>query len=129
MKTVSKKVKVTYWVTTLIIGVSSLFAVFMANSPDSIKMFNDLGVGAAWFRWEVEIGKTIGGIILLLPMIRGRVKEWIYAAFGIDFISAFIALWAVNGFGQAWFVLIFIFILWLSYWSYHRMNDQKMPLI
>ncbi len=101
----------------------------MANNPESIQIFNDLGVGAAWFRWEVEIGKTIGGIILLLPMIRGRVKEWIYAGFGIDFISAFIALWAVNGFGQAWFVLIFIAILWLSYWTYHKMNDQKMPLV
>ncbi len=129
MKTVSKKIKITYWLTTLLIGVSSISAVFMANNPESIQIFNDLGVGAAWFRWEVEIGKTIGGIILLLPMIRGRVKEWIYAGFGIDFISAFIALWAVNGFGQAWFVLIFIAILWLSYWTYHKMNDQKMPLV
>lgn len=129
MKTVSKKIKITYWLTTLLIGVSSISAVFMANNPESIQIFNDLGVGAAWFRWEVEIGKTIGGIILLLPMIRGRVKEWIYAGFGIDFISAFIALWAVNGFGQAWFVLIFIAILWLSYWTYHKMNDQKIPLV
>lgn len=111
MTSVSKKVKITYWLTTLLIGISSLFAVFQANSPEAIEMFNKLGVGAVWFRWEVEIGKTIGGIILLIPMIRGRIKEWVYAAFGIDFISAFIALWAVNGFGQAWFVLIFIALL------------------
>jgi hypothetical protein len=129
MSTVSNKIKVTYWLTTLLIGISSLFAVFQANSPEAIEIFNQLGVGAAWFRWEVEIGKTIGGMILLIPMIRGRIKEWIYAAFGIDFISAFIALWAINGFEQAWFVLIFIVILWLSYWSYHRMYEEKMPLV
>ena len=129
MSSVSKKVKATYWVTTLIIGVSSLFAVFMANSPDSIQIFNDLGVGATWFRWEVEIGKTIGGIILLLPMIRGRVKEWVYAAFGIDFLSAMIALLATKGMTDGLMVIPFIVILWLSYWSYHRVTDQKIPLV
>ncbi len=44
-----------------------------------------------YFRIELVIAKTLGGILLLVPGIPARVKEWIYAGFGIEMISALIA--------------------------------------
>ena len=44
-----------------------------------------------YFRIELVIAKALGGILLLLPQTPARVKEWIYAGFGIEMISALIA--------------------------------------
>ncbi|MES2130813.1 MAG: DoxX family protein [Bacteroidota bacterium] len=44
-----------------------------------------------YFRIELVTAKIIGGILLLIPQTPLRVKEWIYAGFGIAMISALIA--------------------------------------
>ncbi len=129
MTSASKTVKILFWVSTSLIALSSLPSIFMVNAPGTIEAFNHLGVGASWFRWELEIAKTLAGIVLILPMIRGRIKEWVYAGLGIDFISALIALWTVDGFSKAWFVFIFIALLATSYITYHKIQGTKTPLI
>jgi len=43
------------------------------------------------FRIELVIAKVIGAIVLLIPKIPTRIKEWVYAGFGITMISAFVA--------------------------------------
>lgn len=70
MASVSKKVKITFWISTILVGIFTIPSIFVADSPSSVEMFGHLGVGAKWFRWELEIAKTIAGIILLLPMIK-----------------------------------------------------------
>jgi hypothetical protein len=67
---VSKKVKITFWISTILVGFFTIPSIFVVNLPSSIEMFNHLGVGANWFRWELEAAKTVAGIILLLPMIK-----------------------------------------------------------
>ncbi|MEO9022161.1 MAG: DoxX family protein [Ginsengibacter sp.] len=68
-----------------------------------------------WFRWEVSIGHLIGGILLIVP-INKRIKEWVYVAFGIDFISAFIAYLSIDGLtGNAFSPLLTLGILIVSY--------------
>ena len=129
MTPASKTVKILFWVSTSLIVLSSLPSIFMVNAPGTIEAFNHLGVGASWFRWELEIAKTLAAIILILPMIRWRIKEWAYVGLGIDFISALIALWTIDGFGKAWFVIIFIIILATSYITYHKIQGTKTPLI
>ncbi|MCB9806453.1 DoxX family protein [Candidatus Peribacteria bacterium] len=97
MQTVSKKVKITFWISTVLVAFFTIPSAFMIDLPSSIEMFGHLGVGAKWFRWELEIAKTIAGVVLLLPMIKGRIKEWAYVGLGIDFLSAVIAISAVDG--------------------------------
>ena len=78
-----------------------------------------------WFHWELSIGKFIGGIILVLPLIPNRIKEWAYVAFGIDFISAFIAIVAVDGIAGAWYMPIICFVLLIvSYICWHKLHDR-----
>lgn len=67
---ISKKVRITFWISTILVGIFTIPSVFVANLPSSIDMFNHLGVGASWFRWELETAKTIAGLILLMPFIK-----------------------------------------------------------
>lgn len=70
MASVSKKVKITFWISTILVAIFTVPSVFVMDLPSSIEMFGHLGVGAKWFRWELEIAKTIAGVVLLLPFIR-----------------------------------------------------------
>ena len=85
----TKKYKIIYWISTGIIAAWELFGAFFMNSELAKEGMRHLGL-PDWFRWEVSIGHLIGGILLVVP-IHKRIKEWVYVAFGIDFISAFIA--------------------------------------
>jgi len=44
-----------------------------------------------YFRMELVFAKVLGAILLLIPVVPARIKEWIYAGFGIAMISALIA--------------------------------------
>lgn len=44
-----------------------------------------------YFRIELVTAKVIGAILLLIPAVPLRVKEWIYAGFIIAMVSALIA--------------------------------------
>ncbi|MBP7806315.1 DoxX family protein [Candidatus Gracilibacteria bacterium] len=127
MASVSKKVKITFWVSTILVAFFTVPSIFVVNLPSSIEMFNHLGVGADWFRWELEAAKTIAGLILLAPFIKGRIKEWAYVGLGIDFISAGIALGAVDGIAAGVPILLFVAILAVSYISYHKIQGTKTP--
>jgi uncharacterized membrane protein YphA (DoxX/SURF4 family) len=77
-----------------------------------------------WFRWEVSIGHLIGGILLIVPIPK-RIKEWVYVAFGIDFISAFIGNWSVDGLiGSTFAPLVMLALLIVSYIYYHKLKSQ-----
>ena len=63
-------------------------------------------------------------------MIKGRVKEWAYAGFAIDPISAFISHWVVDGFtAQTPFPLLILSILIVSYIFYQNLRKVKMLII
>jgi len=51
--------------------------------------------------------KVLGTLALMIPQIPARIKEWAYAGFAIDFISACVSIIAVDGFSAlAFFPLI-----------------------
>tara|TARA_B110000495_G_C22983122_1_gene578156 strand:- start:978 stop:1349 length:372 start_codon:yes stop_codon:yes gene_type:complete len=86
-----KKTKIIYWTTTgVFTAMMTMSAVQYFINPDMAETFKHLGFSDS-FRMELGIAKLIGGIVLLLPMLSSRVKEWAYAGFGITLISAFIA--------------------------------------
>ena len=127
MASVSKKVKITFWISTILVALMLIPSIFTVNLPMSLEVMNQLGISAPWFRYELDLGKTLGGVILLLPFINGRLKEWVYVAVGIDFISASIALGTVGGPAQAIFPLICLGILALSYTTYHTIKRTQTP--
>lgn len=77
-----------YW---LVKGFISFFMLFSAYfSYTHVEDLRKLGF-PGYFRIELVTAKTIGAIVLLLPITPLRVKEWVYAGFIIEMISAVIA--------------------------------------
>lgn len=118
----SKKNKIIYWISTGLIALFELSGAFFMNSEMAIAGTRHLGL-PDWFRWEVSIGHLIGGILLVIP-VNKRIKEWTYVAFGIDFISAFIAYASTDGFVPNTFSpLVTLAILIVSYVYYHKIKN------
>ncbi|MGN6541755.1 MAG: DoxX family protein [Ginsengibacter sp.] len=115
----NKTNKIIYWISTGLISLFEISGAFFINSAAAIEGTRHLGL-PEWFRWEVSIGHLIGGILLIIP-INKRIKEWVYVAFGIDFISAFIAYLSVDGWvANTFSPLITLFLLVVSYIYYYR---------
>ena len=115
----NKTNKIIYWISTGLISLFEISGAFFINSAAAIEGTRHLGL-PEWFRWEVSIGHLIGGILLIIP-VNKRIKEWVYVAFGIDFISAFIAYLSVDGWvANTFSPLIMLFLLVVSYIYYYR---------
>jgi len=120
-----KTAKIIFWITTVLVALSAMSGIFFLNSPQASESMQHLGL-PVWFSYELTIGKFIGGLILLLPFIPKRIKEWAYVALGIDMLSAVIALVSVDGAIPKSFAPIVGFaILLLSYISYHKLQSSK----
>ncbi len=67
--------------------------------------------------------KVAGALVLIIPIFKGRIKEWAYAGFGFVFISAAVSHTVVDGFGgQTIFPIVALGILIVSYVTYHRLQ-------
>jgi hypothetical protein len=83
-----KKHKRLYWLAKGFLVFFMLFSAYYSWSH--AKDLRLLGF-PGYFRVELVTAKVIGAILLLFPQVSLRVKEWIYAGFGIAMISALIA--------------------------------------
>ena len=79
-----KVTKIIYWISTGILALFLLSGAFFINSQMAKDGMHHLGL-PEWFRWTVSIGHIFGGLFLILP-VSWRLKEWNYAALGIDYI-------------------------------------------
>ena len=121
-----KKEKIIFWAATILIF---LFEGVMPALTSQTEMAKEgirhLGY-PEYFGVALVVFKVAGSIALVIPQIKGRVKEWVYAGFGFDFIFASISHWAVDGFGgQAIFPLVVFAILAVSYIYYHKLNRNQ----
>jgi hypothetical protein len=79
-----------------------------------------------YFGVMLTVFKVLGALVLIIPQIPARVKEWAYAGFTFDFLSAFFSNWAVDGLkGLTFFPLVVLAVLIVSYINYHKINDSK----
>lgn len=120
----TKKIKIIYWITTGLLALFTLAGSLFMNTPMAIEGTRHLGL-PEWFRWELNIGHIIGGLGLILPVGK-RIKEWIYVALGIDYISAMIAHLSIDGpLLSSFSPLITMVLLIVSYICYHKIKDQQ----
>ncbi len=121
-----KKTKITYWTATiLIVLLEGVMPALTSNTELARQGISHLGY-PDYFRVMLTFFKVTGAIVLVVPAIKGRFKEWAYAGFGIDFICAAISHWVVDGFGgEAIFPLVVFAILVVSYIFYHKLKDEK----
>lgn len=118
----TKAQRIVYWITTSIIFIVDGLIPFGFNQPKAVKGLHDLGFMSVSFRYELGIGKIIGGFLLILPFVPKRFKEWAYVGYGISMISAALGNFAIGGDhtkigGMA---VVFFLILLTSYIMFHK---------
>jgi len=118
-----KTTKIIYWTTTILIFLlDGMMPALTSNTALAKQGISHLGY-PDYFRVMLTIFKITGALLLILPVVKGRYKEWAYAGFGFNFIFAAISHWVVDGFnGQVIFPLIAFVILAVSYVFYHKIN-------
>ncbi len=117
-----KTYRIIYWISTGLLALFLLSGAFFMNSQMAIEGTRHLGL-PEWFRWELNIGHLIAGILLITPVGK-RIKEWNYVALGIDYISALIAHLAIDGPVPVSFSpLVTMALLVVSYVYYHKLKD------
>ncbi len=118
-----KKYKIIFWVTTgIIFLMEGVLPAFTSQSKMAIEGITSLGY-PVYFSGMLTVFKVFGSLSLIIPQISSRIKEWAYAGFGIDFISAFVSIWIVAGFRIMLILpVIFMILLVLSYISYHKIK-------
>jgi hypothetical protein len=122
-----KSTKITYWVcTSLIVLFEGLMPALTFNTDVAKQGISHLGY-PDYFRVVFTFFKVLGAILLILPQVSRRLKEWAYAGFTFDFLFAFISLAAVDGLGSGltYFPLIVLAVLMGSYVCYNRLQDRK----
>lgn len=118
-----KKDKVIFWLTTGIVSVMMILSAYSYFTNEVVKAgFVHLGY-PSYFRIELATAKLFGAIVLIVPVIPARLKEFAYAGFGITFISAFIAHTSSGDpMSMALAPIVFLGILVVSYIYFHKIK-------
>ena len=129
MKT-SKGLLAGFWIFTTLFCLQMSFTAYyeLLRLPEAAQAFTRLGFPAASFRVELSWAKVAGVAALLMPMIPARgviyvIKEWAYAGFAINLISAIIAHLSISDRPAAFIPSTITSVLWgLSYFFWRRLQ-------
>ncbi len=121
-----RKNNVIYWASTGLLSFMMLFSAWnYFTNPQMSAAFKHLGF-SDYFRYELAIAKIIGAVVLLVPQIPVRLKEWAYADFAFTFISASIAHYSSGDSASAIVTpLLFLAVLAVSYVFLFRKNSTN----
>jgi DoxX-like family len=114
-----------YWIVTALFCLQMSFTAYaQLRLPQVAESFTHLGF-PAYFRVELSWAKLLGVVLLLAP-VPARLKEWVYAGFAINLVSALIAHLAVGDGPQAWGWAAGTGVLWgLSYFLWRRVQAAE----
>jgi|SRR5215471_18043469 len=116
----AKAETIVYWIATALFCVQLTFTGYAQLSlPQVADAFTHLGF-PDYFRVELAWAKFLGVLLLLAP-VPARLKEWAFAGFAINIVSALIAHLAVGDGPEAWGWSVGTGVLWaLSYFFWRR---------
>lgn len=124
-----KSHKIIFWTATIIIFLfEGVMPAFTSQTEMAKEGIRHLGY-PDYFGLALTVFKVLGALILIVPQIPSRLKEWAYAGFTFDFLFAFISIWAVDGIsGMTFFPLVILGILMVSYVYYHKLQAHKLKV-
>jgi putative oxidoreductase len=123
-RTNSKNITIAYWIFTALFCLEMIFTAYyeLMVLPQAAQAFARLGFPADFFRVELSWAKVVGVAALILPMVPARLKEWAYAGFAINLVSALIAHSAHGDGLKALAPSSITSVLWaLSYFFWRRL--------
>ena len=123
---VSKGLVAGFWIVTTLFCLEMSFTAYYELLPQGAQAFARLGFSANDFRIELSLAKLLGVAALLLPMVPARFKEWAYAGFAINLISAIIAHLGIHDVPQALVPSSITSVLWgISYYLWRRSQATR----
>ena len=110
-----------FWITTsLIVIFEGIIPVLTFRTELAKEGIRHLGY-PDYFGVMIVGFRICGVVALIFPQIPTRIKEWAYAGFVIEFLSASISNMIVDGLTFNFIVpLIVMAVLLLSYFSFHK---------
>ncbi len=132
-RTSYRRLVVCFWIFTALFCLEMSFTAYweLMRLPDAAQAFTRLGFPAASFRAELSLAKVLGVVALLIPMIPARgviyvIKEWAYAGFAINLVSALIAHFSISD-RRAAFIpsTASSVLLVLSYYFWRRLQTRS----
>ena len=122
VNTTPRATTIAYWTLTGLFCLQMGFTAYaQLTLPQVAEMFTYLGF-PDYFRVELAWAKLLGVVLLLAP-VPARLKEWAYAGFAINIVSALIAHFAMGDGPDAWGFAVGTSVLWgLSYFFWRRLQ-------
>ena len=124
-RTTPKARTIVYWIVTALFCLEMSFTAYyeLLRLPEAAEAFTRLGFSASYFRVELSWAKVAGVAALLVPMVPARLKEWAYAGFAINLVSALIAHISLGDGPSALAPSATTSVLWgLSYFFWRRLQ-------
>ena len=122
----SKGLVASFWIFTALFCLEMSFTAYYELLPQGAEAFTRLGFPASYFRVELSLAKVAGVVALIIPMVPARLKEWAYAGFAINLISALITHLSLGQGPQSWSPSAITSVLWgFSYFFWRRLQVKQ----
>jgi len=120
---IPKVTTILFWIFTALFCLEMSFTAYYELLPQGAQAFARFGFPNGDFRWELSLAKLVGVVVLLVPLIPARLKEWAYAGFAINLISAIIAHLSISDRLLAFVPSTLTCMLWAaSYFFWRRLQ-------
>ncbi len=125
-RSTSKGMTILYWTVTALFCLQMSFTAYYELLPHGAQAFARLGFPNSYFRIELSLAKLMGVAALLIPWVPARLREWAYAGFAINLVSAMIAHLAIRDIPLAFVPSMITSVLWaLSYYFWNRLPTTE----
>lgn len=124
-----KTTKLLYWIPTVIIFLfEGVMPALTGHTEAAKEGIRHLGY-PEYFGTLLVVFKVGGSVLLIIPRLPHRIKEWVYAGFAFDFIFAFSSLLLVDGFGALLILpAAFMILLVISYVNYNKLAREHVTM-
>ena len=125
------KATIFFWIFTALFCLEMSFTAYYELLPQGAQAFTRLGFSNSNFRLELSLAKLLGVAVLLIPKVHTRgviyvMKEWAYAGFAINLVSAIIAHLSISDRPLAFVPSTLTSVLWAaSYFFWRRLQPSR----
>lgn len=120
-----------FWIPAVLIFLfEGVMPAFTFNSELAKEGIRALGY-PEYFGYMLVVFKVLGSLLLVIPAVPKRFKEWVFAGFTFDFICAFVSIVVVSGgfVSAALLPVVALVVLAVAYFGYHKMNPDAVQTI
>jgi hypothetical protein len=118
----SRRWVIAFWIVTGLFCLEMSFTAYyeLWALPQAAQAFTRLGFPASFFRAELSVAKMAGVFALFIPAVPPRIKEWAYAGFAFNIVSAVIAHASIHDRAAAFAPSTITGVLWVFSYLFWR---------